>query len=219
MPPPIRVRPRQLSIDVASAAVLGVIGDVACQLGERQVAASSGSSTGSSSLDARRIAAVGVYGAFYTGAFCNVLYQTYPHIVGFLARRLTTATSTLRAPLLRETSAMHNCSVSVVDNVHCGLIYLPSFFLGVGVLKGDTVDNSTANLRREWRDSYVSCTLFWMPFMAYNFAFVPAHGASSRLPIQIHFAHSPAPFAGRVRAMAAANCIWNVVIDYIFHRE
>jgi len=160
-----------LSIDVASAAVLGLVGDVACQLGERQVAGSS-----SEPFDMRRLASITVYSAAYTGMFCNVLYQTYPHIVGFLARRLTAATSALRPTLLRESSALHNCSCSVVDNVHCGLIYIPTYFISVGALKGEPMADSTANLRREWRDAYITCSLYWMPFMAWNFAFVPAHG-------------------------------------------
>lgn len=56
-----------------------------------------------------------------------------------------------------------------------------------------------ALLQGEWWPTYTSCTAFWIPFMAANFRMV-------------------AP-ARRVQAMAVANMFWNVVIDYLAHRQ
>ena len=82
--------------------------------------------------------------------------------------------------------------------MHCAVIYIPAYFYAVGLLQGEGLARSHANLCAEWRVTYTSCTLLWVPFMAATFAYVPA--------------------AHRVRWVACANVVWNVVIDYIAHR-
>ena len=56
----------------------------------------------------------------------------------------------------------------------------------------------TDTCRREWLVTYSTCTAFWLPFMAFTFRFA-------------------APDA-RVRLVAGANMMWNVLIDFIAHR-
>mmetsp|Transcript_7744 Transcript_7744/g.23971 ORF Transcript_7744/g.23971 Transcript_7744/m.23971 type:complete len:94 (-) Transcript_7744:154-435(-) len=66
-------------------------------------------------------------------------------------------------------------------------------------MQGQTLGEALALLQGEWWPTYTSCTAFWIPFMAANFRMV-------------------AP-ARRVQAMAVANMFWNVVIDYLAHRQ
>mmetsp|Transcript_103746 Transcript_103746/g.163826 ORF Transcript_103746/g.163826 Transcript_103746/m.163826 type:complete len:96 (+) Transcript_103746:1-288(+) len=93
----------------------------------------------------------------------------------------------------------HAFAVAIVDNLHVALIYTPSYFFGVGLLSGDGVETVMANLKKEWVSGYLLGTGFWLPFMWFNFKVVPA--------------------AGRVQAMATANLLWNVIIDYVAHRH
>eukprot|EP00438_Fugacium_kawagutii_P031277 Skav218649 [mRNA] locus=scaffold365:667850:669880:- [translate_table: standard] len=85
-----------------------------------------------------------------------------------------------------------------VDNVHCGTIYIPAYFISVGLLQGDSFQKSKDNLMTEWSITYLSCTGFWIPFMWANWR----HCAPAQ----------------RVKAMAAGNLVWNVVIDHLAHR-
>ena len=76
---------------------------------------------------------------------------------------------------------------------------IPAYFVGVGMLQGDTLAESRANLKREWLNSWAVGASFWMPFMCFNFAYVRPQF--------------------RVRLMAAANTVWSVLIDYMAHRS
>lgn len=181
----IRVRPRVLALDIAAATGLGVVGDVACQTMVDQ---------NSASFDGRRTASLATFNAAYVGGFLHVLYQLYSPIVCTLATRL-------RAPaVLRDVvSPQHAFACSLVDNAHCGAIYIPSFFLGVGLLQGQCLDEAFQTLQSEWWPTYASCSAFWIPFMYCNMKFVAANR--------------------RVQAMAMANVAWTVVIDFFAHRN
>lgn len=181
----LRTRARALGVDVCTGAGLAFAGDVVCQKIE-----------GNAIIDARRLRAMTLFGGLYTGAFLHFLYPLFPNAVRAAANLVSSAP--LRKRLLDQTSFSHAFGCAVVDNVHCALIYLPTFFVGVGLLQGESFDAAVATLRREWSDAYVYCSAFWLPFMSLNFRFVP----------QSH----------RVRAMVSANLLWTVVIDYVAHR-
>ena len=182
----LRTSLRALSVDICTAAGLGLAGDVICQRLE-----------GTDPINLRRLTAVTVYDGFYIGGVLHFLYKLYSPATSAAAHILVSS-APLRKRLLDKSSFSHAIGCAAVDNVHCALLYLPTFFIGVGLLQGESFDAAVATLRREWSDAYVYCSAFWLPFMSLNFRFVPA--------------------SHRVRAMASANLFWNVVIDYVAHR-
>ena len=187
------VDPRRLATDIATAGGLGFVGDVICQSYERR----SHHHQPDTGMDRRRLAALTAFNAVYIGGFLHFLYQCYPAVVTTTARLGTP--SALATRLLDRSSPAHSLACACVDNIHCGLLYIPAFFLGVGCLQGGTLADAKTNLKAEWWPTYTSCTGFWIPYMWFNFACVPA--------------------AARVRAMAVGNLGWNAVIDYLAHRS
>jgi protein Mpv17 len=182
-----RMSARALGVDICTATALGFAGDIACQRLE---------GTTNDNIDKRRLLAVSLYDGLYIGGFLHFLYQLYPPAVRVAANLVSSAP--LRKRLLNQSSFSHALGCAAVDNVHCALIYLPTFFVGVGLLQGESFDAVVTTLRREWREAYAYCTAFWLPFMSLNFLYVPA--------------------SHRVRAMASANLLWNIVIDFVAHR-
>ena len=182
--------------DVAVAGALGCVGDVGLQLAERHW--SGNHPVRVSEIDFRRVSALTLFSSVYIGGFLHVLYKAYPLVVAAVAKQLPSRHQSLQATLLRKQTLVHSLGCGVVDNIHCGAIYIPSYFVAVGVMQGDGFEASVQNLRTEWLVSYTSCTGFWIPCMTANFLLVP-------------------PFR-RVQAMAAANLVWSVFIDYVAHR-
>ena len=199
---------RGLPTNVGSAAALGFIGDVMCQLGpdrrslpplsEMRWRKNGDPPHDESQFDPRRLVSITAFNAAYIGGFLHFLYQTYPIAVSAVTSRVLPLPSPLRAKLLDERTLAHAFGCSICDTVHNGSIYIPAYFIGVGLLQGDPLSEALAALKREWTETVVFCTGFWLPFMWANFSLVPP--------------------AGRVRAMATANLGWCVVIDYLAHR-
>mmetsp|Transcript_33009 Transcript_33009/g.109044 ORF Transcript_33009/g.109044 Transcript_33009/m.109044 type:complete len:212 (-) Transcript_33009:460-1095(-) len=180
----VRIRPTGMAADMAAAGCLAVAADTLCQkvIEERE------------RIDWRRAGALAAFNGLYVGGFLHVLYQCYSPVVSAVATRMA-ASSALRS----TASPQHALGCAVVDNLHCGSLYIPAFFACVGTMQGQTLGEALALLQGEWWPTYTSCTAFWIPFMAANFRMV-------------------AP-ARRVQAMAVANMFWNVVIDYLAHRQ
>ena len=204
----IRVRPHAMATDVVSAGALGFVADATCQLfaegrslppSDRWRWRCNGEPPHDEAIfDPRRLAALTAFSSVYIGGFLHVLYQFYPLVVRGASRRLLPDGTTLQKKLLNETTLLHAHACAWVDNVHCGVIYIPAYFVGVGLLQGDSASESRANLRSEWWPTYASCTIFWVPFMMGNFALLPP--------------------ARRVQAMSIGNLGWSVVIDFLAHR-
>lgn len=154
--------------DTAASFGLAGLGDCVLQLGVEAVEPAA--------FDVRRFGAVTVFTGGYVGVLCHHLYKVYPLLLG-PSRPLACA---------------------LLDNVHCGLLYIPAYFYGVGLLQGDGLSAVRANLRRQWLETYVSCSAFWVPVMWITFRVVPA-------PHQ-------------VKAVSVGSCIWAVFIDAIAHR-
>lgn len=192
------MRWRALRSDIYSATALGFIGDIVCQLGpegKRMPQTLLAKHTpDDESFSLRRLGAITLYDGVYVGGFLHFLYQGYPLVVRAAARSVRW----LPRKALIEGSFASGLGCALVDNVHNGLLYVPTFFVGVGLLQGDSLENVQSTLRREWLETYVYCTGFWLPFTALNFSLVPP--------------------AARVRTMATANLLWNVVIDWLAHR-
>lgn len=182
-----RTSARALGVDICTATGLGFAGDIITQKIEGKA---------NNAIDTRRLFAISLYDGLYIGGFLHFLYQLYPPAVRAAANLVSSRT--VRKRLLDQTTFSHALGCAAVDNVHCALIYLPSFFVGVGLLQGESFNAVATTLRREWREAYAYCTAFWLPFMSLNFLYVPA--------------------SHRVRAMASANLVWNVVIDFVAHR-
>lgn len=177
-----------LRTDVVTAGGLGCVGDALCQLAVED----------QHSLNLRRFFAVSTFEALYMGGLFHFLCQTFPLVVCTVGRQLP-AHFLLAGRLQATDSAAHAIGCAVADNVHDGTIMIPSYFLGVGMLQGDSLSQACRNLSAEWRNSYLVGAGFWLPVMTANFAYVPPRF--------------------RVRTMAAANVAWSVIIDYMAHRS
>ena len=127
----------------------------------------------------------------------HYLYRSYSIVVLAAAKTLPFSTNVAKQ-LASPASSTHIIGKTVCDNVHCGLIYTPPFFIAVGMMQGETFAEANETLNREWAFTYASVTLFWVPFMAANFRLFPP--------------------AKQVQVMATGNLVWNVIIDYIAHR-
>lgn len=141
-------------------------------------------------IDFLRLGSLTIFNMFYIGGFLHYLYKAYPLLVTRFPFRS-----------LKNTSSFgHSLACSLIDNLHCGLIYIPAYFLFMDLSSTNkTYQESIDHLHKEWFTAYSTCTLFWVPFMCGNFFFVsPAH---------------------RVSAMAIANLGWSVGIDYLAHRN
>ncbi|EOD26845.1 hypothetical protein EMIHUDRAFT_236390 [Emiliania huxleyi CCMP1516] len=176
---------RALRTDILTAGGMGCCGDLLCQ---HAVEGKQRHDT-----DWRRLYAVTTFEALYMGGLFHGFCQAFPLVVSFAGRKLA------HGPLQATDSAAHALGCAVVDTLHDGTVMIPCYFLGVGMLQGDTLAEGRANLRREWLNSWAVGASFWMPFMYCNFAYVrPQY---------------------RVRLMAVANTVWSVLIDYMAHRS
>lgn len=188
---------RPLLTDVCTAGALGFVSDIICQLGpERRRApqwplVAPTEPKDEKAFDWQRLGARTLYDSMYIGGFLHYLYPCFPLVVNAAARLMP-------PKALDGRSVAQGFGCALVDNVHCGVLYIPTYFVCVGVLQGDSLQDAQATLRREWLEAYVGCTGFWIPFMSLNFTLVPP--------------------TVRVRAMAAANLVWNVYLDWLAHR-
>ena len=196
---------RALAVDVGTCGLLGGLGDLVCQRAvEGRAWATTWRRAGDppveeTDTDPRRAAAAAAFTGLYVGGFLHFLYRAYPAAVAAAARAALPAASPARARLLDETTFAHAHACGWVDALHCGALYIPAYFVGVGFLQGDEIDDATAALKGAWMETWLSCTAFWVPYMSANFLFVPS--------------------ALRVRAMAVGNLAWSVAIDYLAHRD
>lgn len=176
-----------LSTDVATAGGLGCAGDLICQ-----------HAVEGSSVDWRRFVAVSAFAAVYMGGVFHFLCQIFPLVVSAVGRQLP-ARYALARQLQSTGSAAHAFGCAVCDNIHDGTLMIPAYFLGVGMMQGDSFQQARRNLRAEWRSTYLADSAFWLPVMSANFALVPAQY--------------------RVRTLAAASTAWSVIIDHLAHRN
>ena len=179
---------RALRTDTATAGALGCAGDFVCQ----------SAIEGERSIDWRRFFAVSSFEGLYMGGIFHFLCQAFPLVVCAAGRQLP-ARSWLGDKLQATGSAAHAFGCAVVDNIHDGAIMIPSYFVGVGLLQGDSLADARHNLRAEWLNSYLVGAGFWLPVMSINFAMIPPQY--------------------RVRTMAMANVAWSVIIDFMAHRS
>jgi hypothetical protein len=146
----MRVRPRALVKDISSAAGLGAAGDVLCQVAVegRSIYNSDGNR---SKIDLQRVSAITLFNAAYIGGFLHFLYRTYPIVVANSARCFW---QPIARRLETPSSLAHCVGCGLVDNVHCGMLYIPAYFLGVGLLEGSTIQSARDGLRNEWWSTY-----------------------------------------------------------------
>ena len=144
-------------------------------------------------LDTKRTAALTLFGGLYSGGALHVLYGVFPRAASEIGR-------ISGVPALRNSSSMaHTGTIAMIDNVHCGALYIPTYFIAVGALQGHPHAEVQANLRSEWATTYASCSAFWIPYTFVNFAYVSARN--------------------RVKFVAVGNLAWSVAIDYLAHRN
>ncbi len=176
--------------NVFFSAGVGMAGDLVCQrwveLTDR--------------VDWRRTIAVTTFNAIYIGGVCDLVYKAYPWISRRVVRGLERAL--VPAARLSERSLLvaHGTVGSVVDNfAHVPLIYIPSFYIATGLMRGDDSVAIGTTLRSRWWSSVVSCWTLWIPFQAVNFALIPPNA--------------------RVGAVVTMNFVWTIVLDVIANRD
>jgi len=131
-----------------------------------------------------------IFSGAYMGIVCSYIYSLYPSLATFVMR-------SSRIPPTRSLQVQGVVS-SVADNAfHIPTLYIPAYFMTVGPLQGGSWVESSLALKEKWWDTTSTCWMFWLPFTAVNFTMVPA--------------------SHRVRAMAAGNFFWTIVLDYITH--
>uniref|UniRef100_A0A7R9ZMV5 Peroxisomal membrane protein MPV17 n=1 Tax=Craspedostauros australis TaxID=1486917 RepID=A0A7R9ZMV5_9STRA len=209
--------------DVAVAGGLGLSADLFCQTmceDNRNL----------HDLDHRRIAAVSLFSGLYVGGVCNLIYPLYPkltqHVIRSVQRNATigkqlVTTGGSGAALVEQTAPvttlMSMSPVSLLvqrltpnqlqgavgtlaDNfIHVPLLYLPAYFISTGWMQGVPWSTTKQQMEQQFVPTMTSCWMFWIPFMGMNFALIPA--------------------AARVRAVAAANLLWTMTLDYMTHSK
>lgn len=89
---------------------------------------------------------------------------------------------------------------TILDSfVHCPLLYTPCFYITTNLMCGQTLQYAIDELRLRYFESQLACLGFWLPVMAINFALIPARF--------------------NVATMQVANFCWNLIIDYIAHKD
>ena len=59
--------------------------------------------------------------------------------------------------------------------VHTPLLLIPSFYMITCLVRGRSLQQTIAQLRREWREASFGSALFWTPLCLINFLLVPQH--------------------------------------------
>ena len=134
-----RVEWPALRTDIVTAGGLGCVGDLVCQSAVE----------GDRPFDWRRFTAVGTFEALYMGGLFHFFCQAFPQVVCAVGRQLPG--SWLAGRLQASSSAAHAVGCAVVDNIHDGAIMIPSYFVCVGLLQGDSLSTTRRNLGAEWR--------------------------------------------------------------------
>eukprot|EP00747_Dinoflagellata_sp_TGD_P220749 gnl/TRDRNA2_/TRDRNA2_92669_c0_seq1.p1 gnl/TRDRNA2_/TRDRNA2_92669_c0~~gnl/TRDRNA2_/TRDRNA2_92669_c0_seq1.p1 ORF type:complete len:211 (-),score=27.47 gnl/TRDRNA2_/TRDRNA2_92669_c0_seq1:50-682(-) len=112
-------------------------------------------------VDQTRLAAMSLFCASYSGAAQHYIFLSYD----YLLPRFALATA-LRAGI----------SKSLFDNfVHAPFLYIPTFYICLGLLQGHEPQSISVALEREWASSSLSCAAFWTPIEGFVFGVVPQH--------------------------------------------
>ena len=180
--PLLQTVPSKFWSDVVAAGSLGLAGDLICQAAE-----------GRRDVDVRRAASLALFSGAYSGGLLHVLYGYLPRWTAAVGRAAGVAA------LSRPSSRLHGAGCSLLDNAHCGLVYIPAYFFAVGALQGQSPGQARAAFGAEWATTYASCSAFWIPYSFANFSYVAA--------------------AHRVKFVAVGNLAWSVAIDFIAHRD
>ena len=140
-----------LATAAATAGSILCLADLTCQsLLERNAT--------SKQFDARRTAALALFGMWHYGVPAKSLYLLYDHLLG--------VDGTLRTAMLK---------VLLDEYVHTPLLLIPSFYLITGLVRGRTLTEIRRQLRREWFIASFGSALFWTPLQLVNFMLVPQH--------------------------------------------
>ena len=168
-----------LRTNMWSAGLLGFGGDVICQTLE-----------GFEEFDWRRNLAMSIFSVFYMGAFVTPVYAAYPRMVRYAVKPLHKKPGKL----------MEGLGSSFIDNAfHSPLLYIPAFYVSVGVMQGESLAAIEANLRGSWWVTVKACWLIWVPAQTLNFSVVPV--------------------PQRVLFMNGCCLVWNVILDFISHEK
>jgi len=179
-----RIAIRTLARDVALAGVAGAGADAICQHFEAHI---DSKKDADKDFELSRNLAFAAFGGVYIGGVCGRIYSLYPRIAQKMFGK-------------NLTPKLEGVVSSCLDNfLHVPFLYIPSFYMCTGILRGEGIEATVQTLRSSWAETVFSCCAFWIPAQYVIFSKVPA--------------------AWRVRAVASGDFVWNVVLSYIAHRE
>eukprot|EP00927_Polykrikos_kofoidii_P012775 TRINITY_DN15535_c0_g1_i4.p1 TRINITY_DN15535_c0_g1~~TRINITY_DN15535_c0_g1_i4.p1 ORF type:complete len:223 (+),score=20.94 TRINITY_DN15535_c0_g1_i4:86-670(+) len=142
---------RPMLANLVAAGSLGVVGDLLCQVMVEQ----------RETVEARRTFAVSMFCGLYQGPVCSTIYASYPR---YFPAALT------------STQLRSGLSCAVADNFgHVPFLYIPAFYMSVGVLQGSGWSASMESLKADWAQTVVDCWKLWIPLQLLNFSVVPLH--------------------------------------------
>lgn len=201
----LMARLRRLAGDICFATASGGAADAVCQALE-----SCTPDQAHGSFDWRRSFAFSTFTGVYIGGVCSGIYSLYPRAAHGLLRR---------TPSAREEGLV----ATLLDNlVHVPALYIPSFYIGTSLLRGDSTATGLVSLQNNWRESVLACITFWLPAQFVIFSMVPvsmrvkcvAAGDCAPLPLPNDARHNPLTFGHVVWAVT-----WNVALSYLAHRH
>jgi len=107
-----------------------------------------------SELDDRRLLAVSSFGFFYYGFIMKAIYIGYDLVLG---------------PKRALVKTILDCVV------HTPFGVIPAFYFLTGVIKGQTTEQWTTQLRKEWFDASFGSVAYWTPVQIICFRYIPQH--------------------------------------------
>jgi len=138
------------SVAAATAGGIITVADLTCQSTVQWDAAHG--------IDWQRTTGLALFATWHYGVPAKYLYLMYDRVLG-------------TGPTLR--TALSKMLVDVY--VHSPFLLVPSFYLITGTCKGQSLAESTDQLRREWFTASFGTALFWTPLCTINFRYVPQH--------------------------------------------
>lgn len=107
-------------------------------------------------LDRRRWCALVIWGTLFYGGPCRYIYTVYDRIWATGAK-----------------AALNKSLADAFGNTF--FLVIPSFYIGTGMMKGQTFNQACQQLQDEWIEAQFGSLLFWLPIGFANFYLIPLH--------------------------------------------
>jgi len=119
-----------------------------------------------SHLDPKRIAVFFAFGGLVSAPLLHLLYDGLEHFIPMPSGNLFR-----HGPGWKKAFFLH----LLVDQLFIELVWLASFFIGVGLIEGKSFKAIQDTLRRDYKKALIQAWKVWPILQAFNFSFVPSH--------------------------------------------